>query len=262
MEPILIVDGLKKNFGGLTAVDSVSFSVSKNEILGLIGPNGAGKTTCINMLSGIFRPTEGSAIFEGEEISSKKPHEIVERGLVRTFQTSLVFEDETVMENVIRSFHCQRKLKVKDAFFDSTERRERKSEIYEAANRNMEFVGLSGLKEEIAGNLPYGFQRLLQICIALGCQPKMLLLDEPSTGLNPKETLELMKIIEALRKRGISILLVAHDVKMVMTLANNIVVLNYGKKIAEGKPSEIKQNPQVIKAYLGDEDIEGSNVSS
>jgi branched-chain amino acid transport system ATP-binding protein len=166
-----------------------------------------------------------------------------------------------VIENVIRSFHCQRKLKVKDAFFDSTERKNKKTEIYEAANSSMEFVGLSAVKEEIAGNLPYGFQRLLQICIALGCKPKMLLLDEPSTGLNRTETLGLMKIIEALKDRGISILLVAHDVKMVMSLANNIVVLNYGEKIAEGKPSEIKRNQQVIKAYLGDEQEEKENES-
>ena len=205
MDPILRVDQLKKKFGGLVAVDSLSFTVDRNEVLGLIGPNGAGKTTCINMLSGIFKPTEGSVFFEGEEISNKKPHEIVEKGLVRTFQASLIFENETVIENVIRSFHCQRKLKVKDAFFDSTERRSKKTEIYEAANSSMEFVGLSAVKEEIAGNLPYGFQRLLQICIALGCQPKMLLLDEPSTGLNRTETLGLMKIIEALRERGISI---------------------------------------------------------
>lgn len=218
----------------------------------MIGPNGSGKSTCINMLSGVLRPSEGRIFFEGEDISRKKPHEIVNKGLVRTFQASVIYDSNTVEENVIRGFHCEKKLRLQDAFFESKKRRDKEKKISEAVDRHLEFVGLHEVKNETAGSLPYGHQKLLQIAIALGCKPKVLLLDEPSTGLNPKETMDLMKIIGALKEREISILLVAHDVRMVMTLSDNIVVMNYGTKIAEGKASEIKKSPEVIRAYLGE----------
>lgn len=254
IDPLLELDGVTKNFGGLTAVKHLSFSIHQGQIVGLIGPNGAGKTTVINMISGILSPDSGKIFFEGQDITKLKPHRIVKKGLVRTFQASVVYEDCTVEENAMRGFHCKRRLRLRDAIFFNRALREEELDIWKEGRHILEFIGLDTMKGEIARNLPYGFQKLLEIAIALGCQPKMLLLDEPSSGLTPKETMSLMKIIKSLQHQGVSILLVAHDIKMVLNLCDRIVVLNYGKKIAEGDPNEIKNDPEVVNAYIGVED--------
>ncbi len=250
---LLTLDRVTKHFGGLTAVRDFSFSVDPGKITGLIGPNGAGKSTVINMISGIFPPSEGRILFGDQNITGLKAHQIVKKGLIRTFQASVVYEDCSVEENLLRGLHCSRRLRLRDAILFNKTKKEEDSEIQREMERILGFMGLGPLRDEIARNLPYGFQKLLEVAVALGCQPKMLLLDEPSTGLNSKETMNLMTILNALRERGISMLLVAHDMKMVLNLCDRIVVLYYGEKIAEGTPSEIKGNPEVIRAYLGTE---------
>jgi branched-chain amino acid transport system ATP-binding protein len=250
---LLALDRVTKHFGGLTALMDVSFSVDQGEIMGLIGPNGAGKSTLINVISGIFSPSRGRIFFGDHEITCLKPHQIVKRGLIRTFQASVVYEECSVEENVLRGLHCQRKLRLRDALLSSRAAEKEESNIRREAERILSFTGLSALKGETARNLPYGFQKLLEVAVALGCQPRMLLLDEPSTGLNPKETTNLMRILRILREQGMSILLVAHDVKMVLDLCDRITVLHYGEKLAVGTPSEIKKDVKVIEAYLGTE---------
>lgn len=244
---------LTKYFGGLAAVDSIDLQVEKAEILGLIGPNGAGKTTVFNLVSGVFPPTSGQVIFQGEDITYLQPHVIAKKGVVRTFQLTTIFKESTVLGNVLVGCHLGTKIGFWGALVRSPSAREEEKKALNKASEILEFMGLSSLGHELAKNLPYGHQRALGISIALAADPQLLLLDEPMTGMNPKETLRMMGLIKKVRERGISILLVEHQMRAVMGLCDRIFVLNYGKKIAEDVPEKIRQNKEVIEAYLGEE---------
>ncbi len=237
-----------KSFGGLTAVSQVSFDVEKGGIFSIIGPNGAGKTTIFNLITGIYEPTEGKINLNGRDITGLKPYQINRSGISRTFQNIRLFPELTVAENIQvgqRTSHSN-----KENLFFSFNREEKKKRQLEMAEI-IEFMGLQDLRNIYAREIPYGFQRRLEIARALASRPDLLLLDEPSCGMNEEETKSLMKDIEKIRSRGCTILLVEHDMDVVMGLSDRIVVLNFGRKIAEGRPLEIQNNPQVQEAYLG-----------
>jgi len=251
---LLETRGLTKYFGGLAAVNNLDLRINQGEILGLIGPNGAGKTTVFNVISGIFPPTSGQVIFRGKDVSYLKPHEIVKKGISRTFQLTTIFKDFTVLENVLVGCHLDTKIGFWGALFNIRATRREESKALERSLEILEFMGLEPLRDELAKNLPYGHQRALGISIALATEPELLMLDEPMTGMNPEEKRREMGLINKIGDRGITILLVEHDMKAVMTLCERIIVLNYGKKISEGSPDEITRNKDVIEAYLGAEE--------
>jgi branched-chain amino acid transport system ATP-binding protein len=251
-EEILTVQGLTVRFGGLPAVDDVHFSVSPKEIVSLIGPNGAGKTTIFNVITGFLKKSEGTIGFDGEELEKMRPHRIAERGLIRTFQITSLFSNLSVFNNIRTGHHLQEKVRTFDSIFNTKRNRRVERETTEKSLEILRVIELEHNRETVAGNLPYGEQRILEIGIALAAQPKMLLLDEPAAGLNHTETQVMMNLISRLRKDGITILLVEHDMKLVMGISDRIVVLNFGKKIAEGSPDEIKRNKDVITAYIGE----------
>lgn len=239
------------NFGGLTAIDHLNFHVAKGEIVGLIGPNGSGKTTMFNIISGIYKPTAGKIFFDGKNIAGSKPDFVTSCGIARTFQNIRLFANMTVWENVLIGRHCRFTETILDDMFNTRRKCSQEKLAQEYLDELLSLFKMSQYKEEIATNLPYGLQRKLEIIRALASEPQLLLLDEPAAGMNPQETMELMQFIKHLRDMGITTLLVEHDMKLVMSLCDRITVLCYGKKIAEGKPSEIQTNPEVIKAYLG-----------
>lgn len=236
MAAVLRIDRLSRRFGGLTAVDDLSFQVDEGEIRGLIGPNGAGKTTTFNVISGFYPPTGGRVIFEDQDISGLPPHKIAALGLVRTFQQTTLFKEMTVLDNVFVGGHLQAS---------------KKRDVKEIALAALDFFGLMDRKEELAASLPHGLQRALGMAIALVSEPRFLLLDEPFTGMNAEETRQMMALISKLQDRGMTLLLVEHDMQAVMGLCDRITVLNFGCLLAEGTPDEIKNHPDVIKAYLG-----------
>ena len=251
---LLELKSISKNFGKLQAVSNLDFSVNKGEIHSLIGPNGAGKTTVFNVITGIYPATNGKVIFNGEDITKLEPHQIAQRGIARSFQQAFLFMWSTVLDNVLIGFHMNCRAGALKEFLHTDSANKTDREARQQALEIIEFMGLSGLKYELAKNLPHGHQRALGVSIALACNPTLLLLDEPVTGMNPTETVEMVERIRKIRDRGITIILVEHTMRVVMDVSDKITVLNYGQKIAEGLPDKIKENREVIEAYLGREE--------
>lgn len=245
---LLEAHDLSKHFGGLAAVNHVNLTVHEGEIVGLIGPNGAGKTTCFNLLSGFLPPTAGRITFNGEGLAGLKPHQIVARGLVRTFQHTTLFHDMTVLENVLMGLHLSSRRGVGSFLFRP--RAFAKEELAQSA-RVLDFTGLSAQQHLPAKSLPHGYQRTLGIAMALASRPKLLMLDEPVTGMNLDESQHIMQLIKTIRDQGTTILLVEHNMRAVMSTCERIVVLSFGQKLAEGTPAEVASHPEVIAAYLG-----------
>jgi len=251
---LLKVDNITIKFGGLTAVSNFSMDIGEHDLYGLIGPNGAGKTTIFNMLTGVYAPTLGKIELSGEDITGIKPYNITQKSIARTFQNIRLFKNLTVIDNVKISFNYKSKYSLFDSILKLPSYNKGEAEIEKEAMKILKVFKLEDKADEFAKNLPYGEQRRLEIARALATKPKLLLLDEPAAGMNPQETNELMHLIKWIRDEfKIAILLIEHDMKLVMGICEKIVVVDYGKIIAVGTPAEIKNNPQVIKAYLGEE---------
>ena len=246
---LLEVNSITKRFGGLVALDNVSFSIEEGEIRGLIGPNGAGKSVMFKTISGFYQPTKGQILYRGEDITGRGASAIAERGLVRTFQETTLFQEFTVYQNVLVGCH----LRARSNLFTALLRRDRRKQRDAEAKtfEVLEFMGLMDRKDQLALNLPLGSQRALAVAIALAAEPKLLLLDEPFAGMNPEETSQMMLMVQKVHESGVSIILVEHDMKAVMGICQKLMVLNFGQLLAEGSPEEIRSNEEVIKAYLG-----------
>ena len=253
MNSLLAIEKLTMEFGGLTAVNEFSLELAPGELVGLIGPNGAGKTTVFNMVTGGLAPTRGKIVFEGKEITGRKPHKITAQGVARTFQNIRLFNDLTVFENVMVSFHYQMQSSVLGGILGLPRYRREAKRAHDTATHLLEEVRLAELAGEKAGRLPYGQQRRLEIARALATRPKVILLDEPAAGMNPAETEALIELIGRLRREyGLTVLLIEHDMTVVMGICERLKVLDYGHTIAEGTPEEIQNNERVIQAYLGE----------
>lgn len=254
MNEILLAENVSEVFGGLKAVSDFNLRLNRGELVGLIGPNGAGKTTVFNMLTGVYQPTSGNISFEGRSIVGLKPYQVTQRGIARTFQNIRLFSGLTVLENVKIAFHYHVKYGLIESVLRIGRYFREEEAIEEESFKLLKIFHLEDKANEVAKNLPYGAQRRLEIARALAAKPKLLLLDEPAAGMNPQETKELMDMIRWIRHEfGLTILLIEHDMSLVMGICERIYVLEYGEVIAQGTPDEIKQNPEVIRAYLGGE---------